>query len=101
MKIVSLEEAPRVPFNLDGRRLLTGRSIEIIHLSVKPKEAVERHTNPFDVFFYILGGRGTIEIEDESIEVRPDLGIEIPRGRKRGIRNDGDEPLKLLVVKLF
>lgn len=101
MKIKTLSTAEKVPFNLDGRKIYVGLNVEIVHLKLLKGEVLEKHTNPFDVVFYILEGYGVVETDEESAAVEPDMCIEIPMGVNRGVRNTGDEHLRLLVVKIL
>lgn len=101
MKIISLDNAEKVPFNLDGRKMFIGEKVEIIHLSLKPDEVLDKHTNPFDVVFYILEGSGIVETEEESKLVEPDMTVEIQKGIQRGIKNTSNQTLRLLVVKIL
>lgn len=101
MKTTTLKTAEKVPFNLDGRKMYVGLNVELIHLSLKPGEVLEKHSNPFDVVFYILEGSGIVETDDESISVEPDMSIEIEMGINRGISNTGDDVLRVLVVKIL
>lgn len=101
MKINSLDRADKVPFNLEGRKMFTSEKVEIIHLTLKPGEVLEKHTNPFDVVFYILEGSGIVETEDESKLVEPDMTVEIQKGIQRGVKNTSNGLLRLLVVKIL
>ena len=101
MKITTLSTAQKVPFNLDGKKMYGGPTAELIHLNLMPHEVLEKHSNPFDVVFYILEGRGIVETDNESVSVEPDVCIEIEKGIDRGIRNTGNENLRVLVFKLL
>ncbi len=101
MKITTLKTAERVPFNLDGKMMYIGLNVELVHLNLKPGDVLEKHSNPFDVVFYILEGKGVVETDDESINVEPDMTIEIEMGINRGITNTGDNVLRVLVVKIL
>ncbi len=101
MRIVELATAEKVPFNLDGRKMLVDSRVEIIHLTLQPGEILEKHTNTFDVAIYVLEGSGVLETDDQSIAVKPDVCITISAGVSRGIRNTTTEKIRLLVVKIF
>lgn len=101
MIIKTLTTAEKVPFNLDGRKMFTGEKVELIHLCLNPGEVLEKHNNPFDVVFYILEGVGIVETDDQSASVEPDMSIEIKSGVNRGLRNNGNSHLRLLVIKIF
>jgi mannose-6-phosphate isomerase-like protein (cupin superfamily) len=101
MIITTLETAEKVPFNLDGRKMFTNEKVELVHLTLKPSEEIAPHANPFDVIFFILEGEGKIFYENESFNVRPNTSIYIERDKQRGMRNEGDSVLRVLVVKIF
>lgn len=101
MQIKTLTTAEKIPFNLDGRKMYVGLNVELVHLSLRKGEVLEKHTNPFDVVFYILEGFGVVETDEESVAVEPDMCIEIEMETNRGIRNTGDVNLRLLVVKIL
>jgi mannose-6-phosphate isomerase-like protein (cupin superfamily) len=101
MRINTLTTAEKVPFNIDGRKMYVGKSVEVIHLSLKPGEALEKHTNPFDVVFYIIQGEGIVETDAQSATVEPDMCIEIPNGIQRGVKNTSESVLRMLVVKIL
>ena len=100
MDITKLNQAPKVSFNLDGHIMANHANVEIIHLHLKPGEKVDKHTNPFDVIFYILEGKAMLESENERFLVLKDQSIVIRAGITRGIDNISVGDFKLLVVKL-
>jgi quercetin dioxygenase-like cupin family protein len=86
LKITTPETAPRVPFQLDGRIMLSRPGIELIQLTLKPGEAIPKHINDFDVAIYVLNGNGKIETGSDAGDVNSSMLIEI-EGRRRK-RND-------------
>jgi quercetin dioxygenase-like cupin family protein len=101
LKITTPETAPRVPFQLDGRIMLSKPSLEIVHLTLQPGEAIPKHVNDFDVAIYVLEGNGKIETGTASAPVTPCMLIEIERGEERGMENIGSGVFRVLVIKLF
>ena len=59
-------------------------------MSLKPGQSLKKHTTPVDVFFYILEGKGIVEIGDEKQEVEKDTIIESPKGIPHLLRNIGE-----------
>jgi hypothetical protein len=49
MKTVSLGNAPKVPFDIEGYLMHSSDSLEIIHLRLQPGQKISPHANPFDV----------------------------------------------------
>ncbi len=73
---------------------------QVIHMSLKPGQSLKKHTTPVDVFFYILEGKGVVEIGDEKQEVERDMLIDSPKGIPHLLRNTGTGFFRFLVVKL-
>jgi quercetin dioxygenase-like cupin family protein len=101
MQIIELKNAEKVPISIDARKLLTRKDCELIHLTLKPTEILEKHSNPFDAAFYVLSGSGELEVGDETATISADTVIEIAAGELRGWKNSGTEELRVLVVKLL
>jgi mannose-6-phosphate isomerase-like protein (cupin superfamily) len=85
---------------VDARKLYEAHGAEVIHMSLKAGEALKKHTTPVDVFFYILEGRGIVEIADEIQEVGKDEIVDSPKGIPHLLRNVGEDIFRFLVVKL-
>lgn len=101
MKVVTLESAEKVPFNLDGHKMFTSEKVELIHLNLYPNEEIAPHTNPFDVIFYILEGEGKIIVDDEPMPVKTNHSLFVEKDKQRGMVNTGSSNLKVLVFKIF
>jgi quercetin dioxygenase-like cupin family protein len=101
MQKTELKSAEKVPISIEARKLLTRKDCELIHLTLKPGEILEKHSNPFDVAFYVLSGSGKLEVGDEIETISADTTIEIAAGELRGWNNNGSENLCVLVVKLL
>ena len=101
LKITTPETAPHVPFQLDGRIMLSKPGLEIIHLTLKPAEVVPKHINDFAVAIYVLEGNGKIETGSDAIDVKPGILIEIEAGEERGMSNTGEDDFRVLVIKLL
>jgi len=69
-------------------------------MALQPKQSLKKHITPVDVFFYILEGKGTIEIGDERQEVEKDMLIESPKNSPRMLSNTGEGTFRFLVVKV-
>jgi mannose-6-phosphate isomerase-like protein (cupin superfamily) len=52
------------------------------------------------VFFYILEGKGVVEIGEEPQEVEKNTLIDSPKGIPHLLRNTGEGVFRFLVVKL-
>lgn len=101
MKITTLETAEQVPFKLNGRKMFTNEKVELVHLTLKPNEAIDLHANPVDVVFFILEGAGTVYFEELAFPVEANSSVYIEKDKQRGMRNTGIKDFRVLVVKAF
>lgn len=101
MQITEFKKAEKVPIAIDARKMLIRQDCELIHLTLKPGEILEKHSNPFDVAFYVLSGTGELEVGSEIATLGPDTVIEVAADQQRGWCNSGPVDLRVLVVKLL
>lgn len=102
MKITDVWTAQPVP-NPHGvavSRLYDTSNAQAMHITLQPGERLRRHITPVDVFFYVLEGRGVVEIGEQEAQVGPDSLIDSPARIPHCWRNDGDKTLRILVVKV-
>ena len=85
---------------VEAKQIYDTENATVIHMSLQPSQSLKKHTTPVDVFFYILEGKGTVEIGDEQQEVQKDALVESPKGIPHLLRNSGDGVFRFLVVKL-
>jgi quercetin dioxygenase-like cupin family protein len=71
----------------------------IVHIAVQPGGFVKQHVTPVDMEFFVLEGRGTFLLGEESTEAGPGILIPSPRGVPHGMRNAGPGVLRVLAVK--
>lgn len=102
MKIVEVKAAGKGqnPHGVESKVLYDTEHATVSHLTLQPGEQLKRHITPVDVFFYVLEGRGVVEIGDEYKEVGPDTLIDSPRGIAHCWYNRGDKTLRFLVCKV-
>lgn len=101
MKIVetkSVSEKPN-PNKVSVRVLYNTEHAQAAHIELKPGEFLKKHITPTDVFFYILEGKGVVEIGDERQEVSKDMLIDSPANIPHCLLNPGDDIFRVLVVK--
>jgi len=101
MQIVRAFEAQEVE-NIHGvsaRPLHSNAHVQASMITLLPGEALKLHLTPVDVFFYILEGRGIVEIGEERQEVSADMLIDSPARVPHRLENAGDEVFRFLVVK--
>ena len=85
----------------EAKKIYNSQNSEVIHMALSAGQSLKRHTTPVDVFFYILEGRGIVEIGDETQEVEKDTIIDSPKGIPHLLKNTGESPFRFLVVKLM
>ncbi len=73
---------------------------QVIHMALKRGESLKKHTAPIDVFFYILEGKGIVEIGDEKQEATKDTIVNSPKGIPHLLKNTGKGVFRFLVVNL-
>ena len=102
MKIVDLKKAELNPnpHNVETKKIYDTENAMVVHIMLKPGESLKRHITPVDVFFYVLEGKGIVEIGDEKEEVEPDRLIESPARIPHCLYNEGNDIFRVLVVKV-
>ena len=101
MKTVYALEAPEMPnpHHVSARTLHETAHAQVVMVTLEPGEMLKRHITPVDVFFYVLEGRGIVEIGDERQEVFPDTLVESPARIPHRLLNESDARVRFLVVK--
>ena len=101
MIISNLNTATKVPFDLDGKILYSDKRTEMIHLTLKPEEILEKHTNSFDVIFYVLDGKGLLITDENTDMYERNTSIFLKKNVMRSWANTSSVNLKLLVIKIL
>ena len=97
-EVNSVQSKPN-PHGVDARNISDRDSAQVVHITLMPGESLKKHITPVDVVFYVLGGRGVVEIGEERAEVGPDTLIESPAKIPHRWINESDAALRILVVK--
>ena len=102
MKTTNIYDAPakQNPHGVDVRPLYNTEHAVISHLTLRPGEALKTHVTPVDAVFYILEGRGVVEIGEERKEVTKDTLVDSPKGIPHRLMNESDVDFRFLVLKL-
>jgi len=61
---------------VDAREISDTKSAQVMHITLLPGESLKKHITPVDVVFYVLEGRGVVEIGEERAAVEADTLIE-------------------------
>lgn len=96
---VSETESKKNPHGVDARPIYAHENAQVIVLTLQPGEALKRHITPVDVFFYVLEGKGKVEVGDEKQEVEKDSIVHSPAKIVHCWYNESDKPLRILVAK--
>jgi len=88
------------PHAVEAKKLYDTENAEVTHMALNSGQSLKRHITPVDVFFYILEGKGTVEIGEERQEVEKDMLIESPKDVPHLLSNTGEGIFRFLVVKL-
>ena len=101
MEITKVNEttSSKNPHGVDARPIYSHENAQVIILSLKAGESLGRHITPVDVFFYVLEGRGVVEIGDEKKEVEKDSIVHSPAKVLHCWYNESDKPLRIMVAK--
>jgi len=101
MRTIRIDEAPiaRKVEGFEGRRLSDGPPATVVHIRMDPGNVLEPHPAPADTAFYVVEGRGTILSEGKEFSAEAGTFAEAPAGSLNGLRNDGEGPFVVLVVR--
>jgi mannose-6-phosphate isomerase-like protein (cupin superfamily) len=101
MKITKYQdqEVKSTPHGIDVREMYNKESAQAMLMALNPGESLKPHKTPVDVFFFIVEGRPTIHIGNESEVCEADTLIESPAEIIHYISNESDNLARILVVK--
>ncbi len=96
---VSETESNENPHGVDARPVYSHENAQVVILTLQPGESLRSHITSVDVFFYVLEGRGLVEIGDEKKEVEKDSIVHSPARIVHCLYNTSDKLLRILVAK--
>lgn len=101
MEITKVSEitSKKNPHGVDVRPIYAHENAQVMVLTLQPGESLRRHITPVDVFFYVLEGKGIVEIGDEKKEIEKDSIVHSPAKIVHCWHNEFDSPLRILVAK--
>jgi len=102
MKITSVADVVSGPnpHHVDARKVYETENALAVVITLQPGESLKKHITPVDVFFYVLEGRGVVEIGDENAVCSKDMLIESPARIPHRWSNESSEVFRVLVVKV-
>lgn len=93
------ENASKLPINQDAWLLFRFDQLEVIRLHLAPGESMENHINEWRIIFFVLRGRGSLDVEGKVYDLEQEQSIAVEAGKKRYWSNQEAQILELLVVK--
>lgn len=101
MKIIKMNEieGKKNKRGIVVKQLLKHENAQIMNLVLNPGDVVPAHSVPVDVFFYIVDGRGTLNIGEENAVVEAEDIIVVPPDTKMALKADQGEKFIVLNVK--
>jgi quercetin dioxygenase-like cupin family protein len=99
LKIVSLSNAPKVPLNIEGYKVHSSSSLEVIHLCLQPGQNIPKYANHIDVIVCLIKGEITLNIGEIKIQLALYDTVEVEKGMDRGFANYGTEEARLIMLK--
>ncbi len=85
--------------NVDARNLYSSIDAMISVITLNPGQSLKRHITPVDVEFYVIEGKGVVEIGEKQQEVGANTLVESPKDIMHCWHNKGTETLRFLVIK--
>jgi len=93
------ENATKLPIEQDAWLLFGFDQLEVIRLHLAPGDSMENHINEWRIIFFVLRGRGKLDVEGKVYDLEQEQSIAIEAGKKRFWSNSGNQTLELLVMK--
>jgi quercetin dioxygenase-like cupin family protein len=101
MKIIKTSQAPikETPHKVEVRGLYSFPHASFVYIKLLPGETLKKHITPVDATFYILEGKGKVEIGEEIETVEKGDLIFSPLKIVHRLFNDTDQEFAFLVMK--
>jgi mannose-6-phosphate isomerase-like protein (cupin superfamily) len=81
------------------RALYTGKYLQLVLMTLKPKEEIGAETHlGHDQFFRVEKGGGEVWIDGKRTKIKRDDAIIVPAGASHNIVNTGPKPLRLYTL---
>ncbi|MCW3489210.1 cupin domain-containing protein [Dethiobacter alkaliphilus] len=101
MKIIRMNEVEgkKNHRGVTAKKLIQHQHTTVMNLILNPGEIIPEHSVPVDVFFYVVDGKGTIQIgEEEAVVGEKDI-ILCPRETTMALKADQGQRFEVLNVK--
>ena len=96
-----LSETPIIEtaHNVDARNLYNTKDAMITVITLEPGQSLKKHITPVDVAFYVLKGKGVVQIGEEKAAVVENMLIESPKDILHCWNNESNDDLIIMVIK--
>jgi mannose-6-phosphate isomerase-like protein (cupin superfamily) len=85
--------------NKEFRKVLyTAENIQLVVMSLNPKEEIGLEVHELDQFFRVEEGTGEALLEEVCTNISAGFAVLVPAGTKHNIMNTGNVPLKLYTL---
>lgn len=81
-----------------GRRVFSTDVVAVDLLCLEPAQQVSARTLDADTVHVVVGGRAWVVTDEAEVTLDPLQAVMVPAGVPHGLRNDGADPLVLLLV---
>ena len=98
--IKNIQNSQKMGMPFDAWMIQSDENLALVHSYFKPGEGIPSHPNDDRAIFYVLSGEATLSFEGEDKTLKAGDSVLIPEKTQRGWRNDSNEELSLLVMKL-
>jgi quercetin dioxygenase-like cupin family protein len=85
--------------NVDARNLYNTENAMVSVITLTKGQSLKKHITPVDVAFYVIEGKGIVEIGDEKITVIKNTLVESPKDIAHCWFNESDSDLVFMVIK--
>ena len=82
-----------------SKQLHKNEDVKIMNLILQPGDLVPAHSVPVNVFFYIVSGKGTLQIGDDKQIVKATDIVPCPPNTEMSLKADQDEEFNVINVK--
>lgn len=81
------------------KKLISHDNAEVANLVLSPGDEVPEHSVPVDVFFYVVKGKGTLQIGENQEVVEANDIVPCPPDTKMSLKADQGEEFSVMNVK--
>ena len=99
LKVQNIKDLTSIKKGINALKLFSDDTVEIIHLTLLPKDKIELHKNSLDVVFYVLEGKGELIVDEEECYIEKGSCVKVKKNLNRSWENIGDLPLCLMAIK--